>query len=253
MPANVTAPHHGSCSHHDPSDGVQHHVLLNTAFTFASVPAGKSTLVSAALADTPGVVTVCLSDAQYEAGHRSRRDEHRWQQADPSVHDNDIVKRVLRAVAGLETMLDPERSAKRVIGWHKRFFGVPPTVLLRVSHGDVRTTGSYYSSKSQRRAAGGPGIDRVYVRNALQTLAREYGLHIVVDSDNTDVGAAGLAAVAVKHFEVSGSDSEGDPPDAPLGHLAYLSAIALSGGCSAPSHRRDPCRLRSFDPTAIIC
>jgi hypothetical protein len=77
------------------------------------VATGKTTLVETAVAGRPGIVSVTAS-----AG----------------ASDKEIVAETLTAITRSSsfTFGSVGSSALRVVAWHTRFFGVPPTVVLRV-------------------------------------------------------------------------------------------------------------------------
>lgn len=187
--------------------------------------AGKSRLIAAALADTPGVVPypLLLTEVQAEAERREkRRGRHDGHGADrplsspPDVNAGDIVTCALRSVAGIESYLvDPAPSAQRVIAWHKRMYGVPPTLVVKIYNDQVEP-GCDAAVTAAAAACGSElshpsdSADRVpssYLRNALRQLVQEYGLRVVVDSNDTDVQAAGLGGSgAYQLLEVSNDD-----------------------------------------------
>lgn len=111
----------------------------------------------------------------------------------------------LRSVAGIEsTAFDPAPSAARVIAWHKRLFGVPPTLVVKFDTDEIQRYGDAAldsaaaacvgtgSSPVFRPATGRGRVSSWDVRNALRQLTREYGLRVVVDSNDTGVYGAGL-------------------------------------------------------------
>jgi hypothetical protein len=77
------------------------------------VTTGKTTLVQTAVAKHPGIVSVKVS-----AG----------------ASDKEIVADTLTTITRSSTFTfgNVGSSALRVITWHNRIFGVPPTVVLRV-------------------------------------------------------------------------------------------------------------------------
>lgn len=61
----------------------------------------------------------------------------------------------------------------RVIKWHKRWFGVPPTVVLRV----------------RERAPDKAAAD---VGGAIRQLVEDYGVHVIVDSSDSSLETMAL-------------------------------------------------------------
>jgi hypothetical protein len=123
--------------------------------------AGKTTVIDTVAAELPGVVRVRVV---------------------VGASEDKIVNKTLKAITRFQfTFVDPFISGStRVVYWHRKFFGVPPTVILHVGE---RT----------------PGKEPAPMGSTVRTLVDDHKLRVIVDSSDSSLD---LMALKTKRQDV---------------------------------------------------
>ncbi len=141
--------------------------LLLLARSVTRIPsiglAGKTTLISTATSDLPGVVRVNVA---------------------PGAPQKEIVGDAFTAITRYNvSFLNIYTGSMRVIRWHKLFFGTPPTVVLRIRE----------RSQGEKPASVGA---------AVRQLVEDYGAHVIVDSSDSSLEHMALKTIRQRVVQV---------------------------------------------------